>query len=154
MKRFVQQWGGAIAVYIWLVGFCFYSFLLISPSSLWFEYYSIEPETATVGQQIRLKSTYQINRKVDMGWNDVLYCKNGAPNSYIFHSSSDTLANNLPPTDGKTTIIWKYPHVPETPTECYMVSTISIYLPWGIKKTKQIIGDKFNVDIASCEINK
>jgi hypothetical protein len=123
-----------------------YSFLIATPASFWFEYVSVESfGEQKINKPLRFKSNMIVRRTATLSWNDVLRCQNGLADSYVIHSTQDTKGVCLPPTKEFVDVHWTYRHGITEPTVCYMVSNITISLPFGIVKTVSVEGETFEV---------
>lgn len=136
-----------------------YYYIKNTTSDHWFEYSQLHVEDMGVNNTDRLilvLSYAVIKRPVELNWNDVLYCK--GKGGYEFVSSNQSSNFYMQPavlprvyinpntgTENKTP--WRFLLKEELTTgeQCYLESTITARLPYGIEKTAQIRSNTFIV---------
>jgi hypothetical protein len=101
----------------------------------WVEYETVKPlkPVVKVGQPLEFVSIKDTHRGCDLTFNDILYCKNGSPETYRYYASQDSGHINCMSEAGQA-LQWRFRHRVTEPTECYLQSNITLHLPWGIKK--------------------
>lgn len=106
-----------------------YLAVLLSPSSVWFEYESLKNQSAQ--KNIMMHSVVDKRRLADLHYNDVLRCNFGE--GYVYFSSF--LSESTYETAAKTTYTWRYQgEVPKTPSKCYIRSVITATVEFGVEK--------------------
>ena len=123
------------------------SFYFFAPMSLWAEYYSINPvsDEFVVGDQPYFISEREIFRESTLEFNDVIFCREDDEldfNSYAYFVSGRA---GIPPTNGRSKMLWPYDHSLNQAGSCYMHSTITLDLPFGVHKRQTIVGPIFKV---------
>ena len=109
------------------------------PLNTWFEYRSISVEgDVPDGGPIKVKSSIVRHRISDMRYNDVLFCRFDYADNFILYSTSASQYDGAPPMDGISQ--WAYAgNVPITHATCYIRSSVTVALKYGIQKTPQVI---------------
>ena len=123
-----------------------YTYYQVMPIEHWVEYETVKPlkPVVKVGQPIEFVSIKDTHRRCDLTFNDILYCKNGDPESYRYYASQDSGHINCMSEVGQA-LQWRFRHRVMEPTECYLQSNITVHLPWGIKKHQTLQGEIFKV---------
>ena len=124
-----------------------YTYFSIMPFSHWIRYDSVDPakNTFKVGEQLEFISTTLTQRRCNLEFNDILYCRNGLPNSFKFYADYNSSHDNCKPSKERKQTTWKYGHAVAEPNTCYLESNITLKLPWGINKTYSYKGKAFTV---------
>ena len=124
-----------------------YSYFRIVPVTHFFKYQSVasELEEIKIGDPLIMVSTSQYNRSADINWNDILRCDLGEGSQYYsFYESS---ADNYKPKQGFKVIDegnWRYGgKVPTVPAKCFMSSTITASLQYGVEKQMSLESNTF-----------
>lgn len=118
------------------------------PRSWWYTYTKIEPvPPLRAGQPITFRSYVIRKRPTSVSWNDILFCDIGDGQGFRFWSSQNT-ANSYSEKimDGTTGVPWNYgAAVPMNPATCYLRSTSTLHLSFGIEKQQTIESERFKV---------
>lgn len=124
----------------------YFMYLFFMPASHWLEYESVTPEKEVfeVGEELRFVSNRVVHRKVNLEFDDVLYCADNSYDRDRFMESyqSSTVAY---PTNGLEEAHWNLNRHVGYATDCYLRSNITLKLPWGVKKHIVINGPRFDV---------
>ena len=129
-----------------------YSFFRVMPMSYWVEYQAIQaPVTPLELEEPPVFVSHAIGateKAVNISWNDVLRCNfddNGDGFKYLSNYES-SVTNYIAKEEVRATS-WQYNStVPHKPAICYLDSTITIKLPFGIEKHQRIITDEFRYE--------
>lgn len=129
-----------------------YTFYKIMPMSFWIEYQSIEvpAKVLSLGEPPVFVShaTGSTERSADIEWNDVLRCnfdENGHGFKYLSNYESSVTAYK--PEESVRATSWQYNSaVPDSPAICYLDSTITLILPYGIEKHQNVITNRFRYE--------
>ncbi|MFZ1741882.1 MAG: hypothetical protein WAT93_03455 [Pontixanthobacter sp.] len=142
---------GMLAVALCLGGLAIigeYAWLRLQPVDAYFHYDTMRITSAPASGPLEFISAVQYFKSVDMHWRDTLYCDlldgNGFRNVSVLESS----ANSVGPTqgDGPRERAWTYTAiVPSRPAVCYLRSTPTAELRYGIRKTQIIVTDTFRL---------
>ena len=126
-----------------------FTFLYFSPTSLFFEYSSVEPVTVPVniGQDYIEMQSELINRQIgNMEWNDVLRCRNHE-GTFSYIGQWDTNAETVIVSDDFYYSTWTYRgEMPTNSGICRIDSTITRNLSFGIQKTQFIQSALFRIE--------
>lgn len=118
-----------------------YWFMKVTPSTYWFEYIAIEPQkqVASTGEVIKFISTTEIKQQVDFEWHDVMRCADPDGYEYYYRDYKSQAAEVEPRAQSSST--WQYPHgLPhKVGTCCWLESTITVPLHFGIEKQQQLL---------------
>lgn len=128
-----------------------YTFLLVTPTSWYFDYSSVEPYTVPAyisNEYIEMQSTLQIDRDGEMEWNDVLRCISPSTGYFNYVGEYNTRSAFALSTDGVVKSKWQYRgKMPQSPALCRMDSTITRHLQFGIKKQQFIQSSVFKIEL-------
>jgi hypothetical protein len=128
-------------------GYWFY--LITFPASHWFEYTDVEPAQSSfvIGEELRFVSHSAVYREVDMTWHDILRCRFNDERflDYGQYSEYKSSATALPAREIKSNpSAWTYSaRIPTTPAVCVLDTTVTVDLPFHIKKTQKLQGQPF-----------
>ena len=115
-----------------------YIAVLLLPSSLWFNYISLENVSAR--GDIVMASRFEKPRAVTLRYNDVLFCDFG--NGTIRFSSSESSSVKAP--SPLKTSLWKYEgKTPSTLSVCLIRSDITAKVLFDIEKTASVSSQMF-----------
>jgi hypothetical protein len=115
------------------------------PGSFWTHYYSVEPtkDVFEKGEILSFKSSLVVRHKSPISWNDVLKCSYNNDEFIRVSSYSSSGHNNE---ILEKTVVWQYlAFTPQKKSTCYLVSHITVNLPFGIHKTQTINGRLFTI---------
>lgn len=116
-----------------------FTVLSFMPLSWWVEYRSMRVIEAPSGGPLEIDSILHRKRVVDMRFSDSLFCDlPHRPNGFRIYSTQFSALNRAEPKDGVSH--WAYTaDVPEGPAACYVRSSVTVALRYGIRPEPQII---------------
>jgi hypothetical protein len=123
--------------------------IAITPTSFWFHYDYINPvqESFSTGEQVAFVSAWDSRDGINVHWNDIMRCD--LPDdefSFGYFSVSNTNADDLRARDSSIPEIWTYgDRIPVSGATCYVDSTITVDLPFGISKSQKIKSGNFKI---------
>lgn len=119
--------------------------LLLAPMSWWIVYESVEPlsDKVMVGTKPRFLSKVTVNRKCNLHYNDILFCKPDGAEKFTYTQEyfSTTYGKQL----GREENEWQYGHKVWTQGKCYLKSNIILRLPFSVEKVQTYISKEFEV---------
>lgn len=122
-------------------------FYYFSPSSLYFNYSSVEPVTTPIeigSDYILMESTLEVRVDGNLYWNDVLRCIDQNMR-FTYFSQQDT-SSQVVYSGPERTSQWYYRgEIPEYSTTCQIRSVIRRKLPFGIEKQQVLNSSYFQV---------
>lgn len=156
MKRLIPYaisigfWATVLPLLSMAVQYTYFSFV---PQTSFFEYESVSPiqERYTQDQELVMLSTAEFKKPVNVRWNDRLFCdcsvgKECKEGVYTLQSSFLSESVKKEPTKYKsTTWIWEGRR-PQGKSSCYIETNITIFLPFGIRKTQILNTEVFVLD--------
>lgn len=154
-KRHINLLNAVVGAILFMVLPVFFQFWYnrLLPVDKVFEYTAIIPvqEVYEVGEFPRLISDAKFYRSVPFKWQDVLKCTGeDHPDTFAFFSSYPSESGEVKVTEDNSkepSAGWLYQGaVPQDPARCYIDSTITAELEYGIKKRQNILSDPFSFD--------
>ncbi len=151
MKEHIPYISSIIVVVGALVFLFHVAYLLLTPPSYWFTYHAIKPaqDVFQIGEPLKFLSFADFHKKTDVRWNDVLRCNFDMDQfGYLFFSEYTSQADSWGPFKSATTPRpWAYnERIPQAPTTCFVDSTITVKLPYGITKQQEIFSPEFRIE--------
>jgi hypothetical protein len=140
MKKIVDHLYPIVCWYFLWVGFTFtilYAITYFSPMEHRVTYYSVEPlkQENFIGDDFYMVSNREVKRDVYLEWLDTMRCN--MDDEYV--RVVDYVSYGLQQKKERSTSTWKYNAIlPQKPTVCYMVSTITAHLDRWIHKQQQV----------------
>ena len=118
--------------------------LTLSPSTNFFRYHSIDVASVDNSvSEIKLVSSLERFRLVNMHYQDTLFCKSEKDREYFFYSSQESEYKNAPRSHGIKRSPWVYAaRIPKKQSKCFIRSAVSVTLRYGISPPAQIIETK------------
>lgn len=103
------------------------------PRSHYFIYHYVSPVKVDfkVGEELQFYSTYQIRKTVDIHYSDTLYCDLYDGRGFRFFSSYDSTAVSIGPIPKKTGVWVYHGKLPNTPSACYLRTTVTAVLQYA-----------------------
>ena len=123
-----------------------YSFYVFAPMSRWVEYDRVEPikNVFEVGEKIRFNSFRNVHHRSDLLFTDRLLCENNK-GEYEPQELFSTGKNDVLPTKGIDVVNWPYGDPVYFETKCFCEHTVTLLLPFGIRKSQSLVGPVFEV---------
>ena len=132
----------AFAAIIILTEFLFVRFM---PMAHWVNYTAIEPIKSDLacGEKVYFAATRKINRPVFASWSDVIYCYK--PDGSTVYEQGFQSAGHLAPSDNLTSR-WVYDEPMPCQKTCYLESTTTLHLAYGVMRSKTILSGPFIIN--------
>lgn len=119
-----------------------YAYISYQDSSKYFEYYRVEPlqKELLIGEDLWFLSDSIIHEKLDLYWEDSLYCDMDSNGTYEIFSTYLSSKTDSQPTDNEELKPWRYDSAtPKKEVECYLRSNTSTRVEYNIKKSQTIL---------------
>lgn len=125
-----------------------YAVLRMAPADWWFRYESIRAVDTPAGGPLGFVSAVSYFRPVDITWRETLYCDAGDGRGFQNVSTQESAGYGIGPAGREVPALrpWQYTaRVPRAPIRCFVRSTPTVSLRYGITKTQIVLTDEFRL---------